>query len=171
MKIGIVISRFNNEVTELLEKGALDYLDQLEGEVELFSVRVPTAVEISLACQALLDEGCEGVIALGSVIRGETLQSEYICQSVERGITNLILQRQKPIGFGVLMTETEEQAMDRAGGSKGNLGAEAAQIVVEMVGLLADIKAVGAENQKTLKKQAAKKSKTKKKTKSKKLKK
>lgn len=149
MKIGIVTSRFNNDVTELLEQGALDYLEQIEGEVEIFSVRVPGAVEIPLACQALLDEGCDGVIALGAVIRGETSHYDYVCSSVERGVTTLMLETKKPIGFGVLTTENEEQAMDRAGGKHGNKGAEAAQVVVEMIGLLEDIKVTARGSKKT----------------------
>jgi len=165
MKIGIVTSRFNNEITELLEKGALDYLDQLEGEIEIFSVRVPGAVEIPLACQALLDEGCDGVVALGAVIRGDTSHYDYVCNSVERGITQLMLQTKKPIGFGILTTENEEQAMDRAGGNQGNKGVEAAQVVVEMIGLIADIRTVSAGAKADLKrtaKKSAKKSKAKK---------
>jgi 6,7-dimethyl-8-ribityllumazine synthase len=136
MKIGVVTSRFNSEVTEKLEKGALDYLTSLDQEIEILSVRVPGAVEIPLACQALLDKGCAGVVALGSVIRGDTSHYDYVCNSVERGITALMLERKSPIGFGVLTTENEEQALARAGGSHGNKGAECAEVVMEMIGLL-----------------------------------
>lgn len=140
IRIGVVCSRFNFEITELLEAGALQYLDGLEGpEVEILSVRVPGAVEIPLACQALFDEGCAGVVAVGAVVRGETSHYDSVCTSVERGVTLLMLEYKRPIGFGVLMTENEEQAFDRAGGKHGNKGTEAAQVVVEMIGLLSDI--------------------------------
>jgi len=136
LKIGVVTSRFNSDVTELLEKGALDYLSGLDQDIEILSIRVPGAVEIPLACQALLDQGCEGVIALGAVIRGETSHYDYVCTSVERGVTQLMLDYKKPIGFGVLTTENEEQALARAGGDHGNKGAECAEVVLEMIGLL-----------------------------------
>lgn len=102
-------------------------------------VKVPGAVEIPLACKALLDRGCDGVVALGAVIRGETSHYDYVCNSVERGVSQLMLEYKKPIGFGVLTTENEEQAMDRVGGRHGHKGAEAAQVTLEMIGLLADL--------------------------------
>lgn len=137
----MVTSLFNSDVTDRLEQGALDFLEEASEEpIEISSVRVPGAMEIPLACQALFDLGCDGVIALGAVIRGETSHYDYVCNSVERGITALMLERKKPIGFGVLTTENEEQAMDRAGGKHGNKGAEAAQVTLEMIGLLQDLK-------------------------------
>jgi 6,7-dimethyl-8-ribityllumazine synthase len=140
LKIGVVTSRFNEDITFALEKGALDFLSEVEGEIEVLSVRVPGAVEIPLACQALLESGCHGVVALGAVVRGETSHYDYVCSSVERGVTELMLKTGKPVGFGVLTTENEEQAMDRAGGKHGNKGQEAAQVVLEMIGLLEEIK-------------------------------
>ncbi len=92
-----------------------------------------------MACQALLDQGCDGVVALGAIIRGETSHYDYVCSSVERGVSALILEYKKPIGFGVLTTENEEQAMARAGGEHGNKGAEAAEVVLEMIGLMKDL--------------------------------
>ena len=115
----MVTSRFNSEITEKLESGAF---------------------EIPLATQALLDLGCDGVVALGCVIRGETSHYDYVCNSVERGVTELMLQYKKPIGFGVLTTENDEQAEARAGGKHGNKGAEAAEVVMEMIGLLKNLK-------------------------------
>lgn len=119
----------------------MDFLEQLNlPDLEVLAVRVPGAVEIPLACQALFDQGCDGVVALGCVIRGETSHYDYVCNSVERGVTALMLERKKPIGFGVLTTENDEQAEARAGGKHGNKGAEAAQVVIEMIGLLNDLK-------------------------------
>lgn len=137
----MVTARFNSEITDLLEEGAIEYLQSLDsGIIEILAVRVPGAVEIPLACQALFDQGCHGVVALGAVIRGETSHYDVVCNSVERGVTALMLEYRRPIGFGVLTTENEEQAMDRAGGKHGNKGAEAAQVVMEMIGLVNDIR-------------------------------
>ncbi|MEK6773280.1 MAG: 6,7-dimethyl-8-ribityllumazine synthase [Bdellovibrionota bacterium] len=143
VRVGVVTARFNSEITEKLEEGALSFLE--ENEVEILSVKIPGAVEIPLACQALLDAGCAGVVALGCVIRGETSHYDYVCTSVERGVTQLMLDYKKPIGFGVLTTENDDQAMDRAGGKHGNKGAEAAQVTLEMIGLLEDIKKFSAK--------------------------
>lgn len=137
LRIGVVTARFNSEVTEKLEMGAIDFLEEVGAEV--YAVRVPGAVEIPLAVKALLDLGLDGVVALGAVIRGETTHYDYVCQSVERGCSQLTLEYKKPVGFGVLTTENEEQAMDRAGGKHGNKGQEAAQVVLEMIGLLKEL--------------------------------
>ncbi len=143
MKIGIVTAKFNLDITEKLERGAMDYLQAQADllDLDVWAVRVPGAVEIPLACQALFAKGCHGVVALGAVIRGGTAHFEYVCQSVERGLTELILANEKPIGFGVLTVDNWEQAMDRAGGKHGNKGHEAAQAVVEMLALLKSLKA------------------------------
>lgn len=141
LKVGVVTARFNSEVTDKLEEGALSYLENFD--LEVLAVKVPGAIEIPLACSALFDIGCDGVVALGAVIRGETSHYDYVCNSVERGVTALMLEHKKPIGFGVLTTENEEQALERAGGKHGNKGAEAAQVVMEMIGLVADLQAEG----------------------------
>ena len=139
MKIGVVTARFNFEITEKLEEGALAFLDEIDADV--FAVRVPGAVEIPLAAQALLDyQKVDGVVVLGAVIRGETTHYEEVCRSVERNCSRLMLDYKKPVGFGVLTVENEEQAIERIGGKHGHKGSEAAQVVVEMIGLLAEIK-------------------------------
>ncbi len=140
LKIGVVTARFNNQITERLEEGAISYLESCEG-VEIFAALVPGAVELPLACQAFLDAGCDGVVCLGAVIRGETSHYDFVCSSVTDGVTRLMLDYKKPIGFGVLTTEDEDQALARAGGPHGNKGAEAAQVVVEMIGLTQEIPA------------------------------
>lgn len=137
-KVGLVTSRFNEDITSLLEEGALSYLETCD--VEIMSVRVPGAVEIPLACKVLFDQGCEAVVACGAVIRGDTSHYDLVCNSVERGVTQLMLETGKPIGFGVITTENEEQAQERAGGKHGNKGAEAAQVAIEMMGLLRELK-------------------------------
>lgn len=139
LKIGVVTARFNAEITEKLEEGALGFLDEIGADV--FAVRVPGAVEIALAAQALFDyQKVDGVVVLGAVIRGETTHYEEVCRSVERNCSRLMLDYKKPVGFGVLTVENEEQAIERVGGKHGHKGAEAAQVVVEMIGLLTEIK-------------------------------
>jgi 6,7-dimethyl-8-ribityllumazine synthase len=142
-KVGVVTARFNGEVTDKLEEGALGYLESCG--VEVLAVKVPGAVEIPLACKALFDIGCAGVVALGAVIRGETSHYDYVCNSVERGVTALMLEYHRPIGFGVLTTENDEQAMERAGGRHGNKGTESAQVVLEMMGLLNELAKEGSQ--------------------------
>lgn len=138
LKVAVVTARFNNEITEKLEEGAIGYLESCE-DVEIFAALVPGAVELPLACQTFLEAGCDGVVVLGAVIRGETSHYDYVCNSVTDGITRLMLDYKKPIGFGVLTTENEEQALARAGGAHGNKGEEAAQVVMEMIGLTHEI--------------------------------
>jgi 6,7-dimethyl-8-ribityllumazine synthase len=138
LKIGIVTAKFNSEITEKLEAGARKALEEARvGEVKV--LRVPGAVEIPLAAQTLLRAGYDGVVALGAVIRGETSHYDYVCNSVERGCSQLMLEFHKPIGFGVLTTENEDQAMERAGGKHGNKGYEAAQVVLEMISTLREV--------------------------------
>lgn len=140
IKVGIVTARFNSEVTYKLEEGALTELKNKGlGPQQIQAIRVPGAIEIPVAAQALLDAGCDGVIALGVVIRGDTTHYDYVCASVERGCSQLALEYKKPVAFGVLTTENDKQAMDRAGGSHGNKGAEAALVTLEMIELLHSI--------------------------------
>jgi 6,7-dimethyl-8-ribityllumazine synthase len=139
-RIGVVTSRFNDEVTSKLEEGAVARLLELGAkEEQLMRLSVPGAVEIPLATQALLKKGCAGVIALGAVIRGETAHFEYVCRSVERGCTNVALESGRPVAFGVLTVDNDEQALDRVGGRHGHKGKEAAEVVVEMIQLLKEL--------------------------------
>lgn len=136
-KIGIVTSRFNEEVTQLLLEGALHQLKEHGIELsQIDSVSVPGAVEIPLAAQLLLKSGCHGVITLGAVIRGETTHYDYVCNSVERGCSQLMMSESKPVIFGVLTTENDEQAMDRVGGRHGHKGKDAADTLIEMLNLV-----------------------------------
>lgn len=140
VKVGVVTSRFNWDITSKLESGAIEQLQALGVTNEnIVLVRVPGAVEIPLAAKGLLDRGCAGVVALGAVIRGETSHYDYVCNSVERGISELMLAYKKPVAFGVLTTENEEQALDRIGGAHGHKGRESAEVVLEMINLLSDI--------------------------------
>ncbi len=138
MRIGVVTARWNQDITLDLEAGALKELAKL-GCTEIQQVRVPGAFELPLAAQALLDTGCEGVVCLGCVIRGDTAHFDYVCSSVERGCTELQLRSKKPVGFGILTVDHHQQALDRIGGIHGHKGEECAQAVVEMIQLLRDI--------------------------------
>lgn len=137
LKIGVVTARWNSEVTYKLEAGALAALKEMGCPDDNISmIRVPGAFEVPLAVQGLMDAGCDGVVALGAVIRGETSHYDYVCNAVERGCTEIQLKTKRPVGFGILTTENDEQAEDRAGGKHGNKGYEAAQVTVEMVQLM-----------------------------------
>lgn len=138
IKVGVVTARFNSEITEKLREGAHRILEK--AGVKIWSVQVPGAVEISLATQELIEQGCAGVVTLGAVIRGETPHFEYVNQSVERSLTQLILDYRTPIGFGVLTVENWTQAEERVGGKHGHKGEEAAQAVLEMIELQTEIR-------------------------------
>ncbi|MDZ4677611.1 MAG: 6,7-dimethyl-8-ribityllumazine synthase [Oligoflexia bacterium] len=138
LKIGVVTALFNDDVTLKLEKGALKALKNAGlTDKDIIAVRVPGAFEIPLAVQALFDKKrVDGVVAVGAVIRGDTTHYDYVCEAVERGCSQLSLEYKKPVGFGVLTTENDEQALARAGGVHGNKGFDAAQVVITMCMLL-----------------------------------
>ena len=133
-KIGVVTSRYNEPITEELEAGARAQLKEygLPDDKVIFT-SVPGAYEIPLAAKYLIDSGCEAIITLGCVIRGETTHYDYVCNSVERGCTQLQLKYEMPVVFGVLTTENKEQALRRAGGGKGHKGVEAVDVMMEML--------------------------------------
>ena len=136
-KIGIVTSRFNEDITLKLLDGALSTFSQLGVKPkQIKSVQVPGAIEIPVTAQALLKKGCHAVVTLGAVIRGETTHYEYVCNSVERGCTQLALDFGRPVVCGVLTTENEDQALARVGGAHGHKGKEAAEVAIEMLNTL-----------------------------------
>jgi 6,7-dimethyl-8-ribityllumazine synthase len=140
-KIGVVTSRFNSAVTEKLEMGAIQKLEEVGYNSEqILQVRVPGAVEIPLAAKWLIEQGCAAVVTLGAVIRGETSHYDLVCNSVERGCSQLMIDTGCPVSFGVLTTENEDQAFARAGGAMGNKGAEAAEVAIEMLNLKKELK-------------------------------
>ena len=145
LRVGIVTARWNSHITGKLEKSSIDELKKL-GCTDVTVTRVPGSIEIPLACQWLIEAGCDAVIALGVVIRGETTHYDYVCNAVERGCNDLQMRTGKPVAFGILTTENEEQALDRAGGKHGDKGLECAQVAVEMVRLQRRIQAAGGRN-------------------------
>jgi 6,7-dimethyl-8-ribityllumazine synthase len=141
LKFGIVLSRFNNFISERLLEGELDALRRSGGEEEdCCVVRVPGAFEIPLAAKKLAKSGkYDAIICLGTVIRGATPHYNYIATEVTKGIASLSMEREIPVSFGVLVTETIEQAIERAGTKIGNKGFDAALSAIEMANLMKEI--------------------------------
>lgn len=141
LKIGIVVSRFNNFVTEKLLEGARDGFASLGGaDEELTIVRVPGAFEISLTVDKMAATGkYDALVCLGAVIRGDTPHFDYVCDAVTRGIGDAAHSHKIPISFGVLTTDDVQQAMARAGLKDANKGYEAMLTAVEMVHVLRGI--------------------------------
>ena len=136
-KYAIVVARFNHFITDRLVEGCLDTLKRHEvkdEEIEL--VRVPGALEIPLAAKKLAHKDYDAVICLGAVIRGDTSHYDYVCSEVSKGIANVSLESGKPIIFGVVTTDTIEQAVQRAGTKAGNKGSDAAISAIEMANLM-----------------------------------
>jgi 6,7-dimethyl-8-ribityllumazine synthase len=138
LRIGIVVSRFNEFITEQLVKGALETLEQ-HGCSNVTVVKVPGAFELATAAQAL-SQSCDAIVALGAVVRGDTPHFEYVCQGATHGLNRVSLDSGIPVAFGVLTTDNLQQAMDRAGGVSGNKGSEAAEAAIEMANLARQIK-------------------------------
>jgi len=139
--VAVVVSRFNNEVTNLLYQGAMERLKELQfAEEHITVVWVPGAFELPLAAQRLARANIyEAIICLGSVIRGETSHYDYVCQQASFGCQQVALENDVPVIFGVLTTEDEEQAFARAGGKHGNKGRDSVDTALEMVSVLRQI--------------------------------
>ena len=137
MQFGIVVAEWNFKITSALAKGAITTLKK-HGTTEDNSLvkYVPGSFELPLGAQYFAEmENVDAVILLGCVIQGETRHFDYICQGVTKGTVDLNLKYNKPFVFGVLTTDDEQQAIDRAGGKHGNKGDEAAITAIKMVHL------------------------------------
>ncbi len=141
LKFGIVISRFNDFIGERLLGGALDALTRSGADEQNVDVyKVPGAFEIPLVAKKVAESGkYDAVICLGAVIRGGTPHFDYVAAEVSKGIANVSLDAGVPISFGVLTTDTLEQAIERAGAKSGNKGWDAAYAAIEMANLLKQI--------------------------------
>jgi len=141
LKFGMVLSRFNHFIAERLLEGALDALKRSGAEEEDCAVaRVPGAFEIPLAAKRMAQSGrYDAIICLGCVIRGATPHFDYIATEVTKGIAHLSLENEIPVSFGVLITDTIEQAIERAGTKVGNKGFDAAMSAIEMANLMKEI--------------------------------
>jgi 6,7-dimethyl-8-ribityllumazine synthase len=137
IKVSIVVSRFNSFITDRLLEGALDALRRHGVEEKgITVVRVPGSFEIPLGVRRAAGQKVDAVIALGALIRGGTPHFDYLSAEVTKGVAHVMLETGIPVAFGVLTTDTVEQAIERAGTKAGNKGAEAAQSALEMVSLL-----------------------------------
>lgn len=136
-KIAIVVARFNEFITRKLLDGALDTLKRHGVKEENIDIAwVPGAFEIPLVAKKLaLKQAYDAVITLGTVIRGATPHFDYVCNEAAKGVSHAALESGKPVIFGILTTETIEQAIERAGTKAGNKGSEAALVAIEMVEL------------------------------------
>lgn len=141
LKFALVVSRFNSFITERLLDGALDCLRR-KGvkEADLAVVRVPGSWEIPLVAKRLAHKKAhDAIICLGAVIRGATPHFDYVAAEVSKGIAQVSLETGVPIAFGILTTDTLEQAIERAGSKAGNKGFAAAEAAIEMVNLLKEL--------------------------------
>jgi 6,7-dimethyl-8-ribityllumazine synthase len=136
-RFAIVAARFNTFIVERLVEGAVDALVRHGGAVDRITVvRVPGSWEVPVACARLAQsKKFDAIIALAAVIRGGTPHFEYVASEVSKGVAQIALQTGTPITFGVLTTDTIEQAVERAGTKAGNKGFDAALAAVEMVSL------------------------------------
>jgi 6,7-dimethyl-8-ribityllumazine synthase len=141
MKFGIVASRFNDFICGRLIDGAMDALTRAGAEDKDIAIyKVPGAFELPLIAKKLAKSGkFDAIICLGAVIRGATPHFEYISAEVSKGIASVGLETEVPVAFGVLTTDTIEQAIERAGTKSGNKGADAAMSAIEMVDLFKKI--------------------------------
>ena len=141
MKFGIVVSEWNAEVTDALAEGAYQsLLDNGVTKENIIVKKVPGSFELVLGAQLLLENSeVDSVLCLGCVIQGETRHFDFICDAVSNGIMKLNMEYNCPVIFGLLTTNTLEQAKDRSGGKHGNKGIEAAITAIKMVGLINDL--------------------------------
>lgn len=143
LRFGCVAARFNDFIVESLLRGAVDALKRhgaTEKQIEI--VRVPGAFDIPIVARKLaLSRRYEAIIALGAVVRGQTPHFDFVAGECASGLARIALESGVPIAFGVLTTDTMDQAVDRAGGKAGNKGADAALAAIEMANLLRRLEA------------------------------
>ena len=135
-RIGIVTSQWNDQVTESLRKACVQtLLDHGIKESDINQVFAPGSFELPFVAKMLINRGMDAVICLGCIIQGETRHFDFIAEATANGIMQVGLQTNTPVIFGVLTTQTMEQALERAGGKHGNKGVEAAMTCLKMLEL------------------------------------
>ena len=141
LQFAIVVSRFNDFICDRLLGGALDALLRSGAkESDIQVIKVPGSWEIPLIAKKLAEQKtCDAIICLGAVIRGSTPHFEYVSAEVSKGIATVALEQSVPITFGVLTTDSLEQAIERAGTKAGNKGFEAARAAIEMANLMGQL--------------------------------
>jgi len=145
LRFGIAVARFNEPITSALLEGARRELTRAGvADDDVTIVWVPGAFELPLVAKHLATRGgCDAVVCLGAIIRGETAHFDYVCDAAASGLMRVSLDTGVPCAFGILTCDTKAQAEARAGGDKGNKGDEAADAVVAMINLLASARAMG----------------------------
>ena len=141
IKIAVITSRFNEEITQELKKGAVERLIE-NGLVadQIKTIDVPGAIEIPLIAKLCAQQKkFDAIICLGAVIRGETSHYDYVCEQVSQGCQKIMLDYNLPVIFGVLTTDNTEQALDRIGGAHGHKGRDAADAALEMINIVKSI--------------------------------
>ncbi len=148
MRFGIVVAEWNPQITSVLAEGAVKTFQDAGCPAENITVKcVPGTVELSLGAQYFAEfSNVDAVVVLGCVIQGDTRHFDYVCDSVTQGTTQVSLQYNMPIGFGVLTVNDMQQALDRCGGVLGNKGSEAAATVIKMVALKSEMMTTAIEN-------------------------
>lgn len=141
LRFAIIVSRFNDFISSKLVEGAMDALNRHGASEEKISlVKVPGSFEIPLVAKRLAEAGkFDGIICLGAVIRGATPHFDYVAAEVSKGVAAVALETNTPVAFGVLTTDSLEQAIERAGSKSGNKGWDAAMAAMEMVNLLREL--------------------------------
>ncbi len=135
-KIAIIVSRFNSFISDKLLEGALDAIIRHDGEKENITIyKVPGAFEIPILLPKLIDKDFDGILCLGAIIRGATPHFDFIAQETTKGIASISQKSKMPIAYGVLTTDTIDQAIERAGTKMGNKGFDAALSLLEMINL------------------------------------
>lgn len=139
-KFAVLVSRFNSFISEKLIDGAVDALVRngaKDGDITI--VKVPGAFEIPAAAKILVNKGYDAVICLGAVIRGATPHFEYVASEASKGVAQVSMESKVPVIFGILTTDSLEQAIERAGSKSGNKGWDAAIAAIEMVNLYQEL--------------------------------
>jgi len=133
LKFGIVVSKWNNQITDNLLKGCLELLLKKDTDIDNIEVTyVPGSFELVYGCKIMEKKNFDAIIAIGSVIKGETKHFDFICNSISIGIKDLNLLGKSPVIFCVLTDDNLQQSIDRSGGKYGNKGTEAAIAAIEM---------------------------------------
>lgn len=141
LRFALVATRFNDFMVDRLVGGAVDYLTRHGASpAQMTLVRIPGAFEMPVVCQKLAKSGqYDGIIALGAVIRGATPHFDFVASEATKGLAHVSLETGIPVGFGLLTTDTLEQAIERSGSKGGNKGVEAASAVLETLRVLEQI--------------------------------
>ena len=145
LRVAIIVSRFNSFITDRLLEGALDGIRRTGGDADAAElIRVPGSWEMPMvAAELARQKRHDAIVCLGAVIRGETPHFDYVAGNAASGLAHIATETGVPIAFGILTTNTVEQAIDRAGAKSGNKGFDAAMTAIEMANLLKQIRSDG----------------------------